>query len=318
MFLSDRHLGPSLSIPEDKNIGSFSSVTGVPLRDDGKPAGGVKNQHADKQPGKTVLTPVRQGGGSRLTTKLVAAEASVAEAGGNSAPATQAVSAVLPTNLPVPSQEDLPAVGSYENLKSLLEAASSSENYGGGIVFLPGLPQVIAFASVQRSATADAPNAQDYSKTNVQVEGVDEADIVKTDGTYIYQVNRERIVITKAFPPENMEIACTLNYEGKGFTPQEIYVDEDHLVVIGSASRSWDYPVNKGRVGIMPMPMLMPAYCWPREMVKALVYDIRDRSNIRQVRELELNGNYVSSRKVDKALYLIANKSLYFRRGMKI
>jgi len=50
--------------------------------------------------------------------------------------------------------------------------------------------------------SAQVSTVPDYSLTNVQVEGVDEADIVKTDGTYIYIISNQSIVILKAYPPE--------------------------------------------------------------------------------------------------------------------
>lgn len=229
---------------------------------------------------------------------------------------------VLPGNPAIKSPEALPVVGSYENLKALLEMKSSFDDYGGGMLF-PGvsfvvrsaMPVSMAFDNAVVAGVAQA-NAVDYSVTNVQVEGVDEADIVKTDGTYIYQVNRERIVIIKAVAAEKMEIAGVLDYADKSFSPQEIYVDEDHLIVIGRGSRDWSYPTDKRIGGIMPM--FMPSYFYPREMVKAVIYDIRNKSDIRQVRELELNGSYVSSRKTGQSLYLVANKHLYYCRGGEI
>ena len=39
------------------------------------------------------------------------------------------------------------------------------------------------------SLGGSAPSASDYSTTNIQVDGVDEADIVKNDGKYIYTVS---------------------------------------------------------------------------------------------------------------------------------
>ncbi|OGV60510.1 MAG: hypothetical protein A2X45_03520 [Lentisphaerae bacterium GWF2_50_93] len=233
--------------------------------------------------------------------------------------ASQHGSSELPIIPSAPEQGgDLPVVGSYENLKSLLEEASSTEDYVGG-VFLSGLPQVTVATALggqmlEQKSGNDTAGSMDYSGTNVQVEGVDEADIVKTDGTYIYQVNREKVVIVKALHPKKMEIIAVLNNSDKNFIPREVYVDRNHLVVIGSTGRSWDYPYNN-RLAVMIMPS-----CWyyPREMVKAVVYNIEDKSNIEQVRELELNGSYVSSRKVGQSLYMIARKNLYFYRGFEI
>ncbi|MEM2509025.1 MAG: beta-propeller domain-containing protein, partial [Candidatus Thermoplasmatota archaeon] len=72
---------------------------------------------------------------------------------------------------------------------------------------------------------------KDFSKTNVQVEGIDEADIVKTDGEYIYKVTTknegDNIFIIKA---DKLKIySCIeVDYSIKG-----IFVNEDKLVIIG-------------------------------------------------------------------------------------
>lgn len=329
-FVSDGHFSSPLSIPEDETIQHPSSAALSTGEDDANLVIAGKPIHVNRKPGKRDVATILRGGGTSLAAKGIA-EASGSEV--NRDGSTQAVTSRVPVNptpqgqevstRETPSREDMQVVGSYENLKNLLKNASSSYGYfGGGVVF--SVSQVMRAEVLGNMVTDDvqsagvAPeNAQDFSQTNVQVKGVDEADIVKTDGTYIYQVNRERVVITKAYPPENMEIASTLNYEDKGFSPQEIYVDEDHLVVIGSAGRNWDYPIlNKGGVGMTPM--FMPTCYYPRDMMRAVIYNIRDKSEIKQVRELELNGSYVSSRKVGQSLYLIANKRLCYWSGIEI
>ncbi|MFN4133039.1 MAG: beta-propeller domain-containing protein, partial [Candidatus Hadarchaeales archaeon] len=50
----------------------------------------------------------------------------------------------------------------------------------------------------------------DYSTTNIQVEGVDEADIVKTDGKYLYVVSKNSIIIILAYPPEQAKIVSKI------------------------------------------------------------------------------------------------------------
>ncbi|HPU35504.1 MAG TPA: beta-propeller domain-containing protein [Bacillota bacterium] len=220
----------------------------------------------------------------------------------------------------------LPNVGSYENLKSLL---------AGNLQHSPGLygrdraggddgimvTQDVARESLSTEAPAPAPAAggaaetmkskADFSTTNLQVEGVDEADIVKTDGTYIYQVNRERLIIARAYPAEDMKVVSTLDYGNKGFSPQEIYVDEKHLIVIGQTSATVARPMDS-------ISRIYPPYYWNRETVKAIIYDIRDKSNVRQVRELELSGHYLSSRKIGQSFYLVANKNIYYYPGQEI
>ena len=48
----------------------------------------------------------------------------------------------------------------------------------------------------------------------------------------------------------------------------------------------------------------------PYNTVKTIIYDITDRKNIQKLRETELEGHYISSRKIGSALYLAANKQI--------
>ncbi|MHB8984798.1 MAG: beta-propeller domain-containing protein [Eubacteriales bacterium] len=226
---------------------------------------------------------------------------------------------------PAPGAMGLPVVGSFENLKALLEKSQPGEPmYGEGLrLALPAMKSMAAqdVAKNESAPAAEAPAppgagaaGADYSKTNVQVEGVDEADIVKTDGSYIYQVNRERIVISRAYPAEDMKVVSTLDFSRKSYSPQEMYVDDKYLVVIGSARGYWDDPIVRpmSKVGEgVAMPGIVPPY-YRQETVKAIIYDIGDRSNPKQVRELEIDGGYVSSRKVGPAFYLAANKYISY------
>ena len=63
------------------------------------------------------------------------------------------------------------------------------------------------------------------------------------------------------------------------------------------------------------MPRQDPGEIYPpparyQPFVKVIVYDITDKNSIKNVRELELDGNYLSSRKVGSFLYLAANKHI--------
>lgn len=131
-----------------------------------------------------------------------------------------------------------------------------------------------------------------FSVTNVQVAGVDEADIVKTDGEFIYQVNRERVLVVKAYPDNELELKSRLNFESE-FIPYELFVDEGLLVVIGSAMRTT--PVERG-ISVTP------------PTVKAVVVDVTDASDCKVVREVEVDGGYLSSRKVGHCVYLVVRK----------
>jgi len=327
-FVPARYLALALGVPEDKIIWSSSSSTLTLVRDDVTVslAAGGNIIYIDDLPLTMDVAPVLRNDRTYLPARYIA------EAFGYSVGWDGAVKAVLigpPGNLPEPSQDVLPVVGTYENLKDLLEKSQGLTRFGimNDMDMAPGVAGSTPPRAAQNSkATAEALDTgaglsdtgkADYSKTNTQVEGVDEADIVKTDGTYIYQVNRERIIIARAAPPENMEVISVLNYTGKDFSPQEMYVDDNHLVVIGS-SRSYGIQPLYSEDGASSGLKIMPPYNYYREMVKAVVYNIEDKSNIKQERDLELNGNYVSSRKVGQSLYLIANKNIYFYPGRDI
>ncbi|MCG8481732.1 MAG: beta-propeller domain-containing protein, partial [Clostridia bacterium] len=45
----------------------------------------------------------------------------------------------------------------------------------------------------------------------------------------------------------------------------------------------------------------------PLDRVKAYIYDIKDKNNITQIREVEIEGHYVTSRKIGSSLYMISN-----------
>ncbi|MDF9408836.1 MAG: Beta propeller domain protein [Pelotomaculum sp. PtaB.Bin013] len=234
--------------------------------------------------------------------------------------ATQAVLIGPPGNLPGPPPEaaDLPVVGTYDNLKSLLanlqtQASNDRRVMVGAPAGTGAMKQESAKSAVTNNQSV-AANDADYSKTNVQVEGVDEADIVKTDGSYIYLVKGQRVIIALAYPAGDMKIISTLDFTDKNFAPNEMYVDDKYLIVIGQTYRYRENPP-----GIMPMnetskkiSSLIYPPPYQRDTVKAIIYDIGDKSAVKQVRELELDGRYVSSRKIGEAFYLLANRSIYY------
>ncbi|MFH5185504.1 stalk domain-containing protein [Paenibacillus sp. TAB 01] len=153
----------------------------------------------------------------------------------------------------------LPAVGSAERLQQLLEESAAQGYDTTGIAALPAAVEdssaIVkrspaaalkedASASAASSAASAAPESKpSFSGTNIQVKGVDEADIIKTDGSLIYQVNRNRVLITAAYPADQMKVLQTLSFEDKNFRAQELYVDEHRLIVIGSTS----YPLEDNK-----------------------------------------------------------------------
>lgn len=212
----------------------------------------------------------------------------------------------------------LPVVGSLENLEKLIKNSKDYQLYFrvrnyGEIATLLDSPSVQGGEKTSSFEKAESSASTDYSTTNVQVEGVDEADIVKTDGKYIYQVNRDKIVVAEVYPAEEMRIVKIIDFSDKRFTPNELYVDTKHLIVIGSTYMEMPFRAYNDKKESSEKNILPPDdYSYYRDTVKAIIYDITDKSNIKELRQVEIEGSYVSSRKIGNSLYLIANKNIYY------
>lgn len=226
----------------------------------------------------------------------------------------------------------LPAVGSYEKLIELLDVSAVEYNPVYDRIWITsdksmsavesGSNELSRINNVKADATASeaetyygqkvseaSGSAQEYggySTTNVQVQGVDEADVVKTDGEYIYQVNRQRIVIAKAYPADKMQVESIINFSGTNFSPVEMYVDSNRLVVIGNSYADRILPEVEPQPGLKKYVIRY----FDNRTVKAVIYDITDKSNAKKLREVELEGYYVSSRKIGNHLYMIASKEI--------
>jgi len=186
---------------------------------------------------------------------------------------------------------ELPVVGSSDKLKQLLKESWQEplRRYEWKTGAAESSP------AVQEAAAAPAA---DYSTTNVQVQGVDEADVVKTDGTHLYQATEDEVRIIRAYPAADMQVTSRLSYRDKRFQPLELYVDEKRLVVIGQAEHDrfrYDPAITGYHL---------------QTSVKALIYDLTDKSRPRLERELEMEGQYLSSRKIGAHLYLTANQRI--------
>jgi len=74
--------------------------------------------------------------------------------------------------------------------------------------------------------------SRDFSETNNQVKGVDEADMLKTDGTYIYTISNQKLVIVQAYPAEKARVVSTVNLDQQ--YPSALFVEGDFLAIFGS------------------------------------------------------------------------------------
>lgn len=139
-----------------------------------------------------------------------------------------------------------------------------------------------------------------YSGTNVQVQGVDEADIVKTDGTNVFASssgpNGTSVAIVHAYPPESAALVGSVPVQG--WQPN-LFLDGDRLVVIDAA----------GAMMLRYGGPAMPAYWAPQTAI--LVYNVSDPANPVLVRNVTVDGWYAGARMIGSVVYLVANGWVY-------
>lgn len=209
----------------------------------------------------------------------------------------------------IQEQENLKKFSSLGELKDFIKqnADSGYGYYGGGVRTMAAESAAPAAAGSQAkdsSTSASGATANEFSQTNIQVAGVDEADIVKNDGKYIYTLSGNKVVIVDAFPPENAAIVSEINISG---SIQNIFLNKDKLIVLGQEQDRYYYAMGEvavGKIGIMP-----PRYYSPESFVR--VYDISDRSNPVLETNISINGNYFDSRMIGDYVYFIINQPIY-------
>jgi len=197
-------------------------------------------------------------------------------------------------------------ISSCSMLKAEFKKLSSSQTYISDSVGMlkaknSAVPANTSAVEEMASPVRDSNASSDYSTTNVQVDGVDEADIVKTDGEYIYIVSGTSVKVVKAYPPENMLELDSLDFDNDMFTPTDMYVDGNKLVVLGRSAYTYK-PVYKMDV----KTVLYPYY--GGSISDVYIFDITDKTNIKKFRSLNFEGSYSQSRKVDDMVYMVLTR----------
>jgi inhibitor of cysteine peptidase len=160
-----------------------------------------------------------------------------------------------------------------------------------------------------------------YSETNIQVEGVDEPDSVKTDGTYIYILSDQTIYIIQATPSSSAQIISTISLS-KDQWYQSFFVNNDHLVVFGESSPTyWYYPEplidkadtsdstdNADSSNDSTNNIIYEAGNWDVPTVIIEVYDLSDITSPTLQTTIELDGIFVNARMIDSQIYIVASE----------
>ncbi|MCL6559182.1 MAG: beta-propeller domain-containing protein, partial [Firmicutes bacterium] len=183
---------------------------------------------------------------------------------------------------------------SYEALTGYIEQYSKLANLAN-LYFYDGSESLRAQEALPGERAVAAPKAAvvgqvagDYSLTNVQVEGVDEADIVKTDGKYLYAMSGSKIAIISAYPPDDAELLSEIVFPG---SPIELFISGDRMVVFGTADGSGEFT--------------------------AVIYDVADREKPVLEKTITSPSRYVTSRFIGDYAYVILDADVYDPHGSK-
>lgn len=166
-----------------------------------------------------------------------------------------------------------------------------------------GAVQELQAQSKQRGeshSSSDEAEEDSYSRTNVQTAGVDESDIVKTDGSYIYMVCDDAVKIIDV-RGEAMKIAGEVSISMDSATDRvlEMYVDGDMLNLI----------VQKEKTDLEEKDAKKRAYYVETHVeTELLTYDITNRRKPALSGSITQDGYYKTSRKMGNVVYLFTQE----------
>ncbi len=144
-------------------------------------------------------------------------------------------------------------------------------------------------AATGLQTSSAAGSAADHSGTYLQVEGIDEADIVKTDGRYIYFVNNNKEVVIYSAEDGKTEKLSTIGYSGVENYIDDIYLSGDRLITVGNYYKDGSQDPCTGIV----------------------VYDISNRNDPKELYDFSQSGSILSSRMTGGYVYLVTNDYVY-------
>ncbi|MCF7799193.1 beta-propeller domain-containing protein [Candidatus Woesearchaeota archaeon] len=192
-----------------------------------------------------------------------------------------------------PDLQNFASVEEYQEL-----ASSSSKSLYGNMMYGLDMVQEVAMPSRSVELSADTAMTMNggglaYSETNNQVTGVDEADIIKTDGEYIYTITGSMLYIVEAYPAEDAQVLSTVNFEE--YNPTSMFIVDDKLVVFGTFNDNDFYD----ELGFRPRS----------GMTFVQFYDVSDRNNPVLDEKFEFEGRYFDARLIDDDVYLVVQAS---------
>lgn len=220
------------------------------------------------------------------------------------------------------SDPPLPAAASYVEVYKALNVRRSGggtravKTYAAADAAEPEEAPAETNSGSAGSSSASAGGGESgagYSGTNVQVEGIDEGDIVKTDGQYIYVLNGDyHLTILKADGKNTKVVSQTAvglseyddgndkdSYSGKNKRPQEMFVSSGTLAILSNHNSYSQYRDDDG-------------WRWENESYSCVdFYDVSDPASPKLLSALGQDGYIIGSRMQNGKIYVVTGYWVY-------
>jgi len=187
--------------------------------------------------------------------------------------------------------------------------------------FFDGEPMLAESADDGAATATDSDSGSregEFSGTNNQESGVDEADFLKTDGYHIYMLNGQLLIIMGVPEFGDLTMESNLSIEGN---PTQMMIEGDRLV-ISSSINYWNLPADSDLRNLMSEEVTVEGdadvwldtytYTKVQSLVKYTVVDITNRSSPVIEKEMYIEGNYHTARMVDGTVRSVTHLWTYF------
>ncbi len=152
------------------------------------------------------------------------------------------------------------------------------------------------------------------SETNNQVNGVEEGDVVKTDGQYIYVLDGSNITIVGTELTDD-NIRTVIELKGND-NISELFIDDKRLVVVGDTYHEeiLKKPTTIEKIWNTFTSHEVPMYYKPKSFVK--IYDLTDIQKPKLVNDYTFDGFYKSARVINHQFYMVTSRYIELYRDM--
>lgn len=198
-----------------------------------------------------------------------------------------------------PDRASKPGINQFASCTALKEQIIQAQDQASGYG-VREIADMVAMPTAMNEPSAGS-SAKDFSQTNIQVQGVDEADVIKQDGEYVYHLTGQKLNISRVYPASQAELKSSTDLD-QGLNARDIYVSGNRLVLMAGKWESEVYPMPLMERSVSIMPPWRGL-----DVTVAQVWDISDRENPKKIRSIEFDGSLSSSRLIAGRVYLVMN-----------